>query len=55
MSEGTSLTLHAIKTLTFMSEFCQSAVVGEARAPLSESIYDGPSLAHSLHSDRPSG
>jgi hypothetical protein len=36
------LTLHAIKTLTFMSEFCQVAVVGEARAPLSQSIYDGP-------------
>jgi hypothetical protein len=31
----TSLTLHAIKMLTFMSEFRQVVVVGEACAPVS--------------------
>jgi hypothetical protein len=49
----TSLTLHAIKTLTFMSEFCQVAVVGEARAPPSQSIYDGPPLANSPQRSAP--
>jgi hypothetical protein len=31
MSENNRLTRYAIKTLTFMSEFCQVAVVGEGR------------------------
>jgi hypothetical protein len=53
MSENNRLTRYAIKRLTFMSETCQVAAVGGRGAPLSLSIYDGPSLAHSPHRDRP--
>ena len=45
MSENNPLTRYAIKTLTFMSETCQVAAVGHARARLSQSVYDGLPLA----------
>jgi len=53
MSENNRLTRYAIKTLTFMSETCQVAAVDGRGAPLSQSIYDGPSLAHCPQRVRP--
>jgi hypothetical protein len=47
MSENNPLTRPAIKTLTFMSETCQVAAVGDASRRLFQSIYDGPLLAFS--------